>query len=237
MNNTISLNQAKPEVQQKFMAGVYGWMVLALALSGIAAYASAYIPLSNGYPLVYSIYRAGNGMGMWALIIAELVLVFTLSARINKMSMSSAKIMFLAYSVINGITLSSIFLLYTSTSIAKVFLISALLFGSMSIYGMRTKNDLTGAGRYLMMAVMGLVIASIINILLKSSGLDWLISIIAVVVFTGLTAYDTQKLMRISQYNDGSENFQKVAIIGALQLYLDFINIFLHLLRLFGNRN
>ena len=237
MNNSITLKQAQPEVQQRFMTGVYRWMVLALALSGIAAYASAYIPLSNGYPLVYSIYRAGNGMGMWALIIAELVLVFTLSARINKMSMSSAKIMFLAYSVINGITLSSIFLLYTSTSIAKVFLISALLFGSMSIYGMRTKNDLTGAGRYLMMAVMGLVIASIINILLKSSGLDWLISIIAVVVFTGLTAYDTQKLMRISQYNDGSENFQKVAIIGALQLYLDFINIFLHLLRLFGNRN
>jgi len=107
----------------------------------------------------------------------------------------------------------------------------------MSIYGTRTKNDLTSAGRYLMMAVFGLIIASIINMLFRSSGLDWLISIIAVVVFTGLTAYDTQKLIRIAQYNDGSENFQKVAIIGALQLYLDFINIFLHLLRLFGKRN
>jgi FtsH-binding integral membrane protein len=237
MNNTISVKQAKPEVQQRFMAGVYRWMVLALAISGIAAYASAYMPLANGVPLVNVIFSAANGMGMWVLIIAELVLVFTLSARIGKMSMNTAKLMFLAYSLVNGITLSVIFLVYTSTSISKVFLISALLFGSMSIYGTRTKNDLTAAGRYLMMAVFGLIIASIINILLKSGGLDWLISIIAVVVFTGLTAYDTQKLMRISQYNDGSENFQKVAIIGALQLYLDFINIFLHLLRLFGNRN
>jgi len=244
MNNTISVKQARPEVQQKFMTGVYRWMVLALAISGIAAYASAYIPLvANADPmkpalaLVDLIFSAANGMGMWVLIIAELVLVFTLSARIGKMSMNTAKLMFLAYSLVNGITLSVIFLVYTSTSISKVFLISALLFGSMSIYGTRTKNDLTAAGRYLMMAVFGLIIASIINILLKSGGLDWLISIIAVVVFTGLTAYDTQKLMRISQYNDGSENFQKVAIIGALQLYLDFINIFLHLLRLFGNRN
>lgn len=237
MNTTMTLKQAKPEVQQKFMTGVYRWMVLALAISGLAAYASASIPLANGYPFIYTIFSAFNGMGMWVLIIAELVLVFTLSARIGKMSMSSAKVMFLAYSLINGVTLSSIFLVYTSTSIAQVFLISALLFGSMSVYGMRTKTDLTSAGRYLMMALFGIIIASIINILFKSSGLDWLISIIAVVVFTGLTAYDTQKLMRISQFDDGSENFQKVAIIGALELYLDFINIFLHLLRLFGNRN
>ncbi|OJF77433.1 MAG: hypothetical protein BKP49_00100 [Treponema sp. CETP13] len=244
MNNSITLKQARPEVQQKFMTGVYRWMVLALAISGLAAYASAYIPLvANADPtkpplaLVDLIYAAANGMGMWALIIAELVLVFTLSARIRKMSLSSAKIMFLVYSLINGITLSVIFLVYTSTSIAQVFFISALLFGSMSIYGARTKKDLTSAGRYLMMAVFGIIIASVINIFFKSSGLDWLISIIAVVVFTGLTAYDTQKMMRIAQYNDGSENFQKVAIIGALELYLDFINIFLHLLRLFGNRN
>jgi len=237
MNDTLTLEQAKPEVQQRFMTGVYRWMVLALAISGVAAYVSATIPLANGIPLVFSILRAGNGMGMWALIIAELVLVFTLSARISKMSLSTAKLMFVAYSLINGITLSVIFLVYTSSSIAQVFLISALLFGSMSIYGTRTKNDLTSAGRYLMMAVFGLIIASIINMLFRSSGLDWLISIIAVVVFTGLTAYDTQKLIRIAQYNDGSENFQKVAIIGALQLYLDFINIFLHLLRLFGKRN
>ncbi|HZK19990.1 MAG TPA: Bax inhibitor-1/YccA family protein, partial [Treponemataceae bacterium] len=127
--------------------------------------------------------------------------------------------------------------IYTESSIVRVFLISALLFGSMSFYGARTKSDLTSAGRYLIMALIGLIIASIVNILLKSSGLDWLISIIAVVIFTGLTAYDTQKLLRIAQYDDGSENFQKVAVLGALTLYLDFINIFLHLLRLFGNRN
>lgn len=236
MNNSITLKQAEPEVQQRFMTGVYRWMVLALAISGLAAYISAYIPLTNGAPLVYTILSAGNGMGMWVLIIAELVLVFTLSARIRKMSLSTAKMMFLAYSIINGITLSVIFIVYTATSIAQVFFISALLFGSMSIYGARTKKDLTSAGRYLMMAVFGIIIASVINIFFRSSGLDWLISIIAVVVFTGLTAYDTQKMMKIAQYNDDSENFQKVAIIGALELYLDFINIFLHLLRLFGNR-
>jgi len=125
MNDTLTLEQAKPEVQQRFMTGVYRWMVLALAISGVAAYVSATIPLANGIPLVFSILRAGNGMGMWALIIAELVLVFTLSARISKMSLSTAKLMFVAYSLINGITLSVIFLVYTSSSIAQVFLISA----------------------------------------------------------------------------------------------------------------
>lgn len=226
----ISLQQANEDVRRRFINGVYGWMMLALAISGAAAFVTA-----NNRTMLKLIF-GGNPIVFFALIIAEFALVLILSARIHKMSLTAAAGAFIAYSLINGLTLASIFLLYTSTSIAKVFLAAALMFGGMSLYGMKTKSDLRSAGRYLMMALIGIIIASIINILFKSRQLDWLISIVTVVVFTGLTAYDTQKLMTISVYADGSENFQKVAVIGALQLYLDFVNIFLSLLRLFGKR-
>ena len=225
----ISLQQANEDVRRRFISGVYGWMMLALAISGAAAFVTA-----NSQTMLKLIF--GNPIVFFGLIIAEFALVITLSARIRTMSRTAAAGSFIAYSLINGLTLASIFLMYTSASITKVFLVSALMFGGMSLYGMKTKSDLRSAGRYLMMALIGIIAASIINIIFKSSQLDWLISIVTVVVFTGLTAYDTQKLMTISVYADGSENFQKVAVIGALQLYLDFVNIFLSLLRLFGKR-
>lgn len=229
MNNSMSLRDAKPVVQQRFFSRVYGFMVLALAISGVAAFFVA-----NNVGMQRVIF--GNQLVFFGLIIGELVLVFILSARIQSMSRQTATLLFIAYSIVNGLTLSAVFLVYTSSSIASIFLISALMFGGMSLYGLKTKSDLNSAGRYLIMGLIGVIIASVVNMLLRSSTLNWLISILTVVIFTGLTAYDTQKLLNISKYDDGSENFQKVAIIGALQLYLDFINIFLALLRLFGNR-
>ncbi|ERJ94385.1 Bax inhibitor-1/YccA family protein [Treponema lecithinolyticum] len=226
---TISLKQANEDVRRKFISGVYGWMVLALAISGAAAFVTAHstfmLRLIFGNPIVF-----------FALIIGEFALVFWLSAGIRKMSSTTAFTAFIAYSVFNGITLSAIFLQYTPNAVAKVFVVSALMFGGMSLYGVKTKSDLRSAGRYLLMGLIGIIIASVLNLLLRSSSLDWIISILAVVVFTGLTAYDTQKLMNISVYADGSDNFKKIAVIGALELYLDFINIFLSLLRLFGKR-
>ena len=225
---TISLKQANESVRRKFMNGVYGWMMLALAVSGIAAFVTA------NTSLVRVIY--GNPIIPLALVVVELILVGVLSLRIRSMSLGTAVGTFIAYSLVNGLTLASIFLVYASSSIAKVFFVSALMFGGMSLYGVKTKSDLRSAGRYLLMGLIGIIIASVLNLLLRSSSLDWIISILAVVVFTGLTAYDTQKLMNISVYADGSDNFKKIAVIGALELYLDFINIFLSLLRLFGKR-
>lgn len=225
----ISLEQASESARKKFMVGVYNWMLFGLLLSGVAAYFTA----TN---LTMQQFIFGNQFTFLFLIIAELVLVFVLVGKIRTMSVSTASICFVVYAILNGVTLSSVLLVYTTSSIVQIFLITALMFGAMSVYGMFTKTDLTSAGRYLMMGVIGLVIASVINIIFRSSGLDWIISIATVVIFTGLTAYDTQKLMKLSVHADESENFRKVAIIGALELYLDFINIFLGLLRLFGNR-
>lgn len=224
-----SLHEASVDVRKKFMAGVYGWMGLALAISAAAAYFTV-----NSQFMLNLVY--GSRYTIYGLIIAELALVFILAGKIRQMSVQTARLCFVGYSILNGVTLSVVLMIYASSSVAQIFFITALMFGAMSLYGMKTKTDLTSAGRYLMMALIGLIIASVINLLFRSTGLDWLISIIAVVVFTGLTAYDTQKLMKISVQADGSENFQKIAIIGALNLYLDFINIFLNLLRLFGNR-
>ena len=229
-SRSITLAQANVSVRQKFMAGVYGWMALGLIISALAAFVTVSSP-----SLLRLFY--GNSFMMIGLVIIEFVLVFTLVGRIAKMSVSSARFFFILYSIVNGITLSSVLLLYTGTSIAQIFFTTALMFGAMSVYGLKTKTDLSSFGRYFTMAIIGLIIASLFNFFLRSSSLDWIISIITVVVFTGLTAYDTQKMMRISVYADGSENFQKVAIIGALELYLDFINMFLALLRLFGSRD
>ena len=229
-SRSITLAQANVSVRQKFMAGVYGWMASGLLISAVAAFFTANTLFIRN--LLF-----GNLFVMIGLVIIEFVLVFTLVGRIAKMSVSSARFFFILYSIVNGITLSSVLLLYTGTSIAQIFFTTALMFGAMSVYGLKTKTDLSSFGRYFTMAIIGLIIASLFNIFLHSDGLDWIISIITVVVFTGLTAYDTQKMMRISVYADGSENFQKVAIIGALELYLDFINMFLALLRLFGSRD
>lgn len=230
MKDLITLEQAKPEVQRKFMAGVYLRMTFALLITAaVAWYASA-------SDQIMGILFSHRGIPFYALIIVELALVIILSAAIHKINSAAALFFFILYSVVNGLSFSVIFYVYEIGSVFHIFLISALMFGAMSVYGAFTKSDLTSAGRYLMMALIGLIIAGLVNLLLHSKTLDWLTSIIGVGIFIGLTAYDTQRLMRIGVKNDGSEKFQKMAVIGALELYLDFINIFLKMLRLFGKR-
>ena len=233
MNNTstdnISLQQANEKISQRFITAVYGWMVAALAISGIAAFA-----VFNSETLLYFIF--GSRFTFLGLIIAELALVFILSAGIRRMSFPVAAASFVIYSIVNGLTLSAVLFVYTSTSVASIFVITALMFGAMSIYGATTKSSLQSAGKYLMMALIGLIIASLVNLFMRSSSLDWLISFVTVGVFTGLTAYDTQKITTAARYAQDNDDFKKIAIIGALELYLDFINIFLALLRLFGKR-
>jgi len=233
MNNTsfdnVSLPQANEKITQRFITAVYGWMVAALAISGISAFA-----VVNSRTLFSFIF--GSRFTFFGLIIAEFACVIILSAGIRRMSFAAAAASFIVYSIVNGLTLSSIFFVYTGASITRIFVITALMFGAMSIYGAMTKSDLRQAGKYLMMGIIGLVIASLVNILLRSPSLDWLISFVAVGVFTGLTAYDSQKISQAAQNAQNNETYRKVAIIGALELYLDFINIFLALLRLFGKR-
>ena len=227
--DNISLQQANEKISQRFITAVYGWMVAALAISGIAAFA-----VFNSETLLYFIF--GNRFTFLGLIIAEFALVIILSAGIRRMSFPAAAASFVIYSIVNGSTLSAVLFVYTSTSVVRIFVITALMFGAMSVYGATTKSSLQSAGKYLMMAVIGLVIASLVNIFMRSSSLDWLISFVTVGVFTGLTAYDTQKITQAARYAQDNEDFKKVAIIGALELYLDFVNIFLALLRLFGKR-
>lgn len=230
MKDLITLEQAKPEVQRKFMAGVYLRMTFALLITAAVAW---YASTSDQ---IMGILFSHRGIPFYALIIVELALVIILSAAIHKINSAAALFFFVLYSVVNGLSFSVIFYVYEIGSVFHIFLISALMFGAMSVYGAFTKSDLTSAGRYLMMALIGLIIAGLVNLLLHSKTLDWLTSIIGVGIFIGLTAYDTQRLMRIGVKNDGSEKFQKMAVIGALELYLDFINIFLKMLRLFGKR-
>ncbi|MBR0278200.1 MAG: Bax inhibitor-1/YccA family protein [Clostridia bacterium] len=174
---------------------------------------------------------------MFVFIIAELIIVFSLSARVTKISFGTAKILFYLYALINGVTLSSIFLVYNLGTISTAFFTSAMAFGVMAVYGMVTKKDLTKIGSIFLMFLIGIIIASIINMFLKSSGLELIISFIAVGIFTGLVAFDTQKLKSFYYSSIGNSEYQnKIGVIGALSLYLDFINIFLYVLRIFNNK-
>lgn len=229
MNDSVIVRTAEDQ-RKKFMSGVYTWMTLALALSGLTAFGVASSPVVLRFIF-------GNVLVFYGLIIAELALVMYFSFRVHKMSASAASLVYIVYSILNGITLASIFIVYTKTSIFSVFLISAGMFAAMSIYGRVTKQDLRSSGRYLTMALFGVIIASVVNIFLKSSGLDWLLSLVTVGIFVGLTAYDTQKAYAIAERSDGSDMFAKASVVMALELYLDFINIFLSLLRLFGKKN
>lgn len=220
----------KAAARSAFVTRTYAWMALALVISAASAFFTANCP-----PLLRVLF--GTRYGFIVCAVLELGLVIWLSASIRKMSVAAAAFAFIAYSVINGVTLSSIFWAYTSAAIARTFIVSALMFGGMAIFGATTKQRLDTAGRYLIMALWGVVIASIVNMLLKSDGLDWIVSIITVVLFTGLTAYDSQKIQQAGAADNGSDTFKKASIIGALELYLDFINIFLSLLRLFGRRD
>lgn len=230
MKDIMTLDQAQPEVQRKFMAGVYWRMTVALFITAAVAWYSAQSQQIMG--ILYS----NRGLPFYGLIVAELLLVIVLSAAIHKMNSVAALFFFILYSVVNGLTFSAIFVIYEIGSVFHVFLTSALMFAAMSVYGAFTKSDLTSAGRYLMMALIGILVAGLVNMFLRSSMLGWLTSLLGVGIFIGLTAYDTQRLMRIGVKNDGSEKFQKMAVIGALELYLDFINIFIKMLALFGKR-
>ena len=211
-----------------YMLGVYNYMASGLALTGIVAFIVANTPfLMNaifGTPL------------LWVVMLAPLGVVFFMSARIHAMSAGAAQATFWVFAVLMGMSLASIFIVYTGASIARVFFITAGVFGAMSIYGYTTKRDLTGWGSFLFMGLIGIIIASVVNIFLGSSALEFAISVIGVLVFVGLTAYDTQNIKSMYVASDGTAVVTKKAIMGALRLYLDFINLFLMLLRLFGNR-
>lgn len=213
------------------MRKVYVWMTLALVLTGITAYGVASSP-----SLMMTIIQ--TPAIMWGLIIAELAIVITISAAINRLSLTTATLLFVLYSVLNGATFSLIFAVYTMSSIANVFFITAGTFGVMAAYGYFTKRDLSSWGRLLLMALIGLIIATLVNVfLVKSSGFDLILSYAGVLIFVGLTAYDTQKIKQmLAMQTDMGEGAQKVALLGALSLYLDFINLFLYLLRIFGRR-
>ena len=232
MYENYSSSQQQFEQQEglnAYISNVFVKMFLGLLVTAIAAIFTA-----TNQAMLNIIY--GTPM-MFVLIIAELVIVFSLSARIGKISYSSAKIMFYAYAVINGITLSSIFLVYNLGTIYTAFITTAISFGVMSIYGMVTKKDLTRIGNILLMLLIGVIVASILNMFFRSSDFDILISFIAVIIFVGLVAFDTQKLKSYYYASSGDYQMQKkIGIIGALSLYLDFINIFLYILRIFANK-
>ena len=222
-----SVSEAFPVLMRK----VYLWMTMALAITGFTAYGVATSP-----GILQTIYS--NPAVMWGLVIAELILVITVSGAINRLSLSVATLLFIVYSVLNGALLSSVFLVYTASSVATVFFITAGTFAAMALIGYTTKTDLSSMGKILLMALIGMIIATIVNLFVKSTGLELIISYIGVLVFVGLTAYDSQKIKQmLLQAPDASEGAQKVALLGALSLYLDFINLFLYLLRIFGRRD
>ncbi|MCQ2370034.1 MAG: Bax inhibitor-1/YccA family protein [Paludibacteraceae bacterium] len=231
-NDGYSYSLEEATAQRTLMRNVYLWMTLALAVTGIMSYITASTPV-----LLNLIF--GNPAGIWVLIIAELVLVFVLSARIDKLSFAAAGIMFVVYSLLNGLMLSSIFIVYTMESIATTFFVSAGMFGAMALIGTFTKKDLSGIGRFAIMALIGLIIASLVNMFVQSSQLGWIISFIGVILFAALTSYDAQKIkqMLTTYATDVNESTQKIALLGSLSLYLDFINLFLYLLRFLGRRN
>ena len=221
------------EVSEAFpvlMRKVYVWMTMALVITGLTAYGVATSP-----GILQAIYS--NQILFWGLIIAEFALVIGVSAAINKLSLTTATMMFILYSVINGALMSYIFLAYTASSIATVFFITAGTFAAMAVIGYTTKTDLTSLGKILMMALIGLIIATLVNLFIKSSGFTLILSYAGVLIFVGLTAYDSQKIKQmLLQAPDAGEAAQKLALLGALSLYLDFINLFLYLLRIFGKR-
>jgi len=220
----LGMSAAFPALMRK----VYVWMAMALAITAITAYGVASSPALTS--LIF-----GNKLIFFGLIIAELVLVFWVSARIEKLSLTKATLMFIVYSVLNGATLATIFFAYSPEIITKTFFVTAGTFGAMAVYGYFTKSDLSSWGKLLIMAVIGLIIAGVVNIFLRSSLMDLVVSVIGVLIFVGLTAYDSQKIKRMLMMQaDMGETAQKVALMGALSLYLDFINLFLYLLRLFG---
>jgi len=214
---------------RKFLLNVYNWMAMGLAITGVIAYA---ISRSSFVEVLYS-----NPMLLFGIIILQLAVVFGMTFAINKIPAGVAIGAFFLYSALTGLTMSAIFLIYTGASIASTFFICAAMFGAVSVFGYTTKMDLSKFGTYFFMALIGLIIASVVNIFLNSSTLNWIISYAGVIIFVGLTAYDTQRIKKMSQSTDfDTDAGKKSAAIGALMLYLDFINMFMFLLRILGNR-
>lgn len=213
------------------MKRVYVRMFLGLIVTAVVA-----LLAGSSVESPYISFIANNSWAMWFLIIAELGLVIGISAGINKLSSPVATLLFYLFAIVNGLMLAPIFIVYTDVSIAKTFFITAGTFGAMSIYGYCTKSDLTRFGSFLFMALIGLIIVSLVNIFLHSNGLDWLITIVGLFIFIGLTAWDTQQIKRMAMMMP-ADSVGKLATIGALNLYLDFINMFLYLLRIFGDNN
>ena len=223
-----------------YMIRVYNYMAAAVALSGVVAYAtfSAAVTTNEAGKIVLTSFGQTifSGPVMIGLMLGTLGLVFFISFRINSLQYSTALTLFMVYAALLGVTLAPIFLTYTGASITRVFFISAASFGALSLYGYTTQRDLSAMGSFLIMGLFGIIIASLVNIFLKSSGLDWAISVIGVGVFAGLTAYDTQRIKEMYSSMDDDGTIGRKAVIGALKLYLDFINLFLNLLRIFGRR-
>lgn len=217
--------------QMSLFRQVYLWMAMALAITGMMAL------LVAGSPTMLSLIFSSK-LTFFALIIAEIALVWYLSARIERLSFTTATLMFIVYSLLNGAMLSSIFILYTATSIASTFFVTAGTFGVMCVYGYLTKRDLTSIGNICLMAVIGLIIAGLVNLFLQSSMMSLIISGIGVLVFVGLTAYDSQKIKQLllQEGMEVNDSTKKIALLGSLTLYLDFINLFLYLLRFLGDR-
>ena len=213
------------------MRSVYIWLALALAVTGLTAMTIATQP-----QIVYAIFA--NRAIFWMLILAELGMVIYLSARIMSMSFATAGIVFVVYALLNGVTLSSLFMAYTAESIAQTFFVTAGTFGAMAVIGFLVKRDLSAIGRFFYMALIGLIIATVANAFFHNSGLAMICNYAGVVIFSGLTAYDTQKIKNmLVQFGDRrDETVMKLALLGSLSLYLDFINLFLYLLRFLGNR-
>ena len=225
-------------VGKKFMANVFLLMGLGLVLTAIAAYYTASTPALLESMINETETTKSLSMLGWIIMLAPLAFVLVISFGVNKLSYSALVALFTVYSLVMGMSLSFIFLMYTMSSIATTFLVSAGMFGVMALVGYTTDTDLTKMGSILLMALFGLIIASLVNIFLGSSMLDWIISFVGVLLFAGLTAWDVQKMknMSLSEYA-GTATGKKLSLIGALNLYLDFINLFLFLLRFFGRRN
>lgn len=217
---------------RSYMLKVYNYMTLGLVVTGLVAYFTSQWAVASeaNFALLY-----GSPL-QWVIMLSPLAFVLVLSFGINKLSTGTAQLLFWGFAAVMGLSLSSIFLVYTGSSIARVFFITAATFGATSLYGYTTKRDLTSVGNFAFMGLIGIVIASLVNIFLQSSALDWAISFIGVGVFVVLTAWDTQKIKESYSESHGADVMAKNAIMGALSLYLDFINLFMMLLRLMGNR-
>lgn len=230
MNNQSGyLSSERVNTASDLIRRVYGWMTIALGITGLTSYVVA------GNITIQNLLLT-NAWFSWGLLFLQLGMVIYLSARVMKMSLNTASVMFVLYSFVTGIVFSLLFTMYTKESLATTFFITGALFGVMSLYGWTTKRDLTSMGSILFMGLIGIIIASVVNIFLKSTMLYWITTYVGVFIFIGLVVYDTQKLKQLAGMAD-SDSRSKLAIIGALSLYLDFINLFLMLLRIFGRRN